>query len=62
MFNKTLLLSLLFLCITMPVSAQDNWQDKVHFMKLLDTYTSMDVLKVPDRKFHHGGSYRWLWQ
>jgi hypothetical protein len=37
MTNKVLSLSLLLLCVAMPASAQDNWQDKVHFMKLLDT-------------------------
>ena len=37
MTNKVLSLSLLLLCVAMPVSAQDNWQDKAHFMKLLDS-------------------------
>ena len=37
MIKKTLLLCLLLLCVAMPASALDNWQDKVHFMELLDT-------------------------
>lgn len=36
MTNKILLYWLSLLCFSMPVSANEDWRDNVHFMKLLD--------------------------